>query len=160
MNRKNNGKQYDSELSDFYADKFSGTDVKLNVGPYQVNSNLFSMPGKNTNLNSLYETNDNYLASDMKTELNVRAEKKWNVEGYNGEIKNNSEKPSINNLQAIGSSNSNINNNDKKTDNYSGISSQDQKGSFDYYASNSMNNKYLNKKKEEENEPNTQKKKN
>ena len=157
-NKKNNGKKYDSELSDFYSDKFNATDTKLNVGPYQVTSNLFSMPGKNNNLNSLYETNDNYIATDMKTELSVRAEKKWDVEGYKEKTKNTPENPSMFNLQSIGSSDNNNNKKDGKFENYAGISSQNQKGNYDYYANNSMNNKYS-KKKEEEYDPNSQQKK-
>ena len=150
-NNKNNGKVYDPELSDFYTDKFSSTDVKLNIGPYQVTSNLFSMPGKSGNLNNLYETNDNYLVSDMKNELSVKAEKKWGEEGYKNDDKKTHEKPSMFNIQSIGSSNSNVQNN---------RSSQNQNGgNYDYYANNSMNNKNLNKKKVEEYDPNSQQKK-
>ena len=148
---KNNGKVYNQEISDFYSDKFTSADTKLNIGPYQVTSNLFSMPGKNTNLNNLYEANENYTASDMKSELNVKAEKKWDVEGYKSETKDKSEKSSIYNTQSISSSN-NANNND----NYLRISN---KGNYDHYASNSVNNKYLNKKKDDEYEPNSQQKK-
>ena len=160
---KNNGKEYNSELSDFYAEKFSSTDVKLNIGPYQVSSNLFSMPGKNENLNNLYETNDNYLVSDMKNELSVKAEKKWDIEGYKGETKNIPEKPSMLNIQSIGSNNSNIKNNsifnNGKSENYAGISSESQKGGAGFYPNNSINNNLnkKNKKKEEEYDPNKKK---
>jgi hypothetical protein len=149
-NSKSNGKVYNPELSDFYADKFSNPDTKLNIGPYQVSSNLFSMPGKSENLNNLYETNDNYLATDIKSELNVKAEKKWDLEGYKGEIKKSSEKPQMTNMQSIGG---------VKSDNYSGVSSQNQNGgNYDHYANNSMNN--INKKKKiEEYDPNSQQKK-
>ena len=149
---KNNGKVYNQEISDYYSDKFTSADTKLNIGPYQVTSNLFSMPGKNSNLNNLYEANENYTATDMKSELNVKAEKKWDVEGYKSDTKNISEKSSIYNTQSISSSNNNSN----KNDNYSGISN---KGNYDYYASNSVNNKYLNKKKDDEYDPNSQQKK-
>ena len=163
-NNKSNGKVYNPDLSDFYTDKFSSTDVKLNIGPYQVSSNLFSMPGKSGNLNNLYETNDNYTMSDMKNELNVKAEKKWGEEGYKDETKNSHEKPSMIPIQSIDSSNSNFQNNsifnNGKSENYSGISSQNQNGgNYDYYANNSMNSKNLNKKKIEEYDPNSQQKK-
>ena len=160
---KNNGKEYNSELSDFYAEKFSSTDVKLNIGPYQVSSNLFSMPGKNENLNNLYETNDNYLVSDMKNELSVKAEKKWDIEGYKGETKNIPEKPSMLNIQSIGSNNTDIKNNsifnNGKSENYAGISSESQKGGTDFYVNNSISNNLnkKNKKKEEEYDPNKKK---
>ena len=149
-NSKSNGKIYNPELSDYYAEKFSNPDTKLNIGPYQVSSNLFSMPGKSENLNNLYETNDNYLATDIKSELNVKAEKKWDLEGYKGEIKKSSEKPQMTNMQSIGG---------VKSDNYSGVSSQNQNGgNYDHYANNSMNN--INKKKKiEEYDPNSQQKK-
>ena len=163
-NNKSNGKVYNPELSDFYTDKFSSTDVKLNIGPYQVSSNLFSMPGKSGNLNNLYETNDNYTMSDMKNELNVKAEKKWGEEGYKNETKNTHEKTSMINVQSIGSSNSNVQNNsifnNGKSENYAGISSQNQNsGNYDHYANNSMNSKNFNKKKVEEYDPNSQQKK-
>jgi len=149
---KSNGKVYNPELSDYYADKFSNPDTKLNIGPYQVSSNLFSMPGKNENLNSLYETNDNYLATDIKSELSVKAEKKWDMEGYKGEIKKSSERSQMSNMQSVGS---------VKSDNYSGVSSQNQNGGiYDHYANNSMNNNISNnKKKIEEYDPNSQQKK-
>ena len=147
-------KKYNQEISDFYADKYTSTDTKLNIGPYQITSNLFSMPGKSSNLNNLYETNDNYTISDMKSELNVKAEKKWDVEGYKTDNKNTEKSSFISNMQAISSSN-NIKND--KSDNYSGISNNPS--NLDYYAKNSMNNKYVNKKKEEEYDPNSQQKK-
>ena len=150
-NSKSNGKVYNPELSDHYADKFSNPDIKLNVGPYQVSSNLFSMPGKNENLNSLYETNDNYLATDIKSELNVKAEKKWDMGGYKGETKKSSEKSQMTNLQSIGG---------ERSDNYSGVSNQNQNGgNYDHYANNSMNNINNKKKKIEEYDPNSQQKK-
>jgi hypothetical protein len=142
---KNNGKEYNPELSDFYADKFSSADVKLNIGPYQVSSNLFSMPGKNDNLNNLYETNDNYLVSDMKNELSVKAEKKWGEEGYKNEEKSKPER-SMFNVQSIDSSNSN-NKNITSSNNFVGISNNQNGGSNDYYSTNSMNNKNITKKK-------------
>ena len=154
INNKNS-KKYDQEISDFYAEKFTSTDTKLNIGPYQVTSNLFSMPGKNNNLNNLYESNENYMMTNMKSELNVKVEKKWDMEGYKSDDKNKSEKPSyMSNIQSIGSSS----NKDGKIDNYSGIIRNPQ-NIYDHYASNSMNNKYLNKKKEEEYDPNSQQKK-
>ena len=112
------------------------------------------MPGKSSNLNNLYETNDNYMISDMKSELNVKAEKKWDVEGYKTDSKNTEKSSFISNLQAISSSN-NIKND--KSGNYSGISNNPS--NLDYYASNSVNNKYMNKKNEEEYDPNSQQKK-
>ena len=154
---KNNGKEYNPELSDFYADKFSSADVKLNIGPYQVSSNLFSMPGKNDNLNNLYETNDNYLVSDMKNELSVKAEKKWGEEGYKNEEKSKPER-SMFNVQSIDSSNSN-NKNITSSNNFVGISNNQNGGSNDYYSTNSMNNKNTTKKKVEEYDPNSQQKK-
>ena len=142
---KNKGKEYNQEISDYYSNKFTSVDAKLNIGPYQVSSNLFSMPGKNENLNNLYETNDNYLVNEIKNELNVKAEKKWGTEGYKGENKNSDEKYS----NSVPDSNSK---------NYSGISNQNQKGDSDYYSNNSIS-KYLDKKKEEEYDPNSQQKK-
>ena len=65
---------YNQEISDFYTDKWASTDTKLNIGEYQINSNIFSMPGKlNSNLNNLYETNNNnYLINDNG---NLKSEK-------------------------------------------------------------------------------------
>ena len=80
-------KKYNSELSDYYFEKFSNPDKKMNIGPYQVNASLLSMPGTNSKINNLYEQNQNYLASDMKNELRVKAEKKWGEEGYKGNDK-------------------------------------------------------------------------
>ena len=144
---KNNGKEYNQEISNFYADKYTSSDVKLNIGPYQVSSDIFSMPGKNENLNNLYEANDNYLANDIKSELNVKAEKKWDIEGYKEENKNPSGKSNLN---------------DSNNKNYSGVSSQNQTEGENYYSSNSTSNKInknINKKNEEEFDPNSQQKK-
>ena len=107
-----NNKEYNSELSDYYMDKFSNTDKKLNIGPYQVTSNLLSMPGANSNMNNLYESNENYTSNiDMKNELKVKAEKKWGEEGYKKDDKSEEKKWGIEpiKIESIGSNSSNTN---------------------------------------------------
>ena len=85
----NNNKEYNPDLSDFYIEKFTNPDKKMNIGPYQDSSNILSMPGSNSKINKLYESNTSFIRSDMKNELSVKAEKKWGEEGY---IKDNKEK--------------------------------------------------------------------
>ena len=70
-------------------EKFTNPDKKMNIGPYQDSSNILSMPGSNSKINKLYESNTSFIRSDMKNELSVKAEKKWGEEGY---IKDNKEK--------------------------------------------------------------------
>ena len=82
---QNSNKKYNPDLSDFYTEKFSNPDKKINIGPYQVTSNILSMPGASSKMNSLYESNENYLTNDMKNELRIKAEKKWGEEGYNSQ---------------------------------------------------------------------------
>ena len=88
----NNNKKYNSELSDYYFEKFSNTDKKINIGPYQDSSNILSMPGSSSQINKLYDSNTQFTRTDMKNELNVKAEKKWGEEGYIKEDKDNEKK--------------------------------------------------------------------
>ena len=88
----NNNKKYNSELSDYYFEKFSNTDKKMNIGPYQDSSNILSMPGSSSQINKLYESNTQFTRVDMKNELNVKAEKKWGEEGYIKDDKDNDKK--------------------------------------------------------------------
>ena len=108
---KNNNKQYNSELSDFYTEKFTNPNKKLNIGPYQVSSNILSMPGSSAKINKLYDSNENYLTKDMKNELNVKAEKKWGEEGYKkkDEEKDNKWGVETIKIESIGSEDNNKN---------------------------------------------------
>ena len=86
IKNNSNNQEYNSELSDYYMEKFTNPDKKLNIGPYQINANLLSMPGANNNMNNLYSANENYSNNmELKNELKVKAEKKWGEEGYKKE---------------------------------------------------------------------------
>ena len=139
-NANNNNKKYNSELSDYYNEKFSSTDKKINIGPYQVNSNILSMPGENSKMNSLYESNQNYLTNDMKNELKIKAEKKWGEEGYNKKDQGNEKKWGVEAIKIESVENIFSNKNEKK----------------ESYYENNKNNKKQNKKLEEE-DPNKKK---
>ena len=73
-------------------DKFSNTDKKMNIGPYQISSNILSMPGESAKMNKLYDSDNKYTTTNMKNELNVKAEKKWGEEGYKKEEKDSDKK--------------------------------------------------------------------
>ena len=134
----NNNKEYNPDLSDYYMDKFSNTDKKMNIGPYQISSNILSMPGESAKMNKLYDSDNKYTTTNMKNELNVKAEKKWGEEGYKKEEKDSDKKWGLEQIkiESISSNDSNINNN--------------------YYSNNESKNNKKNKKLEEE-DPNKKK---
>ena len=138
----NDNKKYNQELSDFYIEKFSNPDKKMNIGPYQVNANILSMPGTSSKINNLYEQNENYLVNDMKNELRVKAEKKWGEEGYKN---NEKEKENKWGLESIKIESIEDNSNDKKLD----------EKKYSYYENNKINKKP--KKIIEEEDPNKKK---
>ena len=133
-------KKYNPDLSDYYMEKFSNPDKKINIGPYQVTSNILSMPGANSKMNNLYESNQNYLTNDMKNELRIKAEKKWGEEGYSKKEEEN-KKWGVDaiKIESIGG-NYNDNKNEKK----------------EFYYDNKKNNKKSNKQIEED-DPNKKK---
>ena len=139
---QNSNKKYNSELSDFYTEKFSNPDKKINIGPYQVTSNILSMPGASSKMNSLYESNENYLTNDMKNELRIKAEKKWGEEGYNNQKDEEKKKWTVDviKIESILGDISNNNKNEKK----------------DFYYDNKKTNKKSNHQVEEE-DPNKKK---
>ena len=157
---KNNGKIYDAEASELFAEKFSGTDEKLNVGPYATSSTLFSMPSKGNNINKLYESKDDNLVTNMKNELSVKGAQKWGAEGYKEDIKKVPEKPSFMNLEGISSNSGKMNNSSNGLPlGFQGISNKDVKynsGSSNYGSSSNNN---ASKKKNLEDDPNIQEKK-
>ena len=139
VKERSNDKVYNPEISEMYMDKFSSNEAQLNVGPYEINSSITSMPSKGgVNINNLYESKSDYFIENMKNELNVRAEQKWGAEGYKEETKKQ-EKPSFIDTRGISSSSSEYSNN--------------RNG---FYNSGRNNNEYnnernkRNKKKEEE----------
>ena len=140
IREKGGDKVYDPSISEMFTDKFSSNEVQLNVGPYAINSNILSMPTKGNDINILYETKDDNLVKNMKSELNVKGEQKWGAEGYKEDVKKQ-EKPSFINLQGISSSSSGYD--DWKKD------------SSSYNKGNKKNNK---KNKEEELNPENQEK--
>ena len=98
---KSNGKVYDTSISDMFLDKFGSNEVQINFRPYAQNTNITSMPSLGANINSLYEAgDDNNLSLNMKSELNVKAEQKWSVQGYKEE-KKNYEKPGYLSIEGI-----------------------------------------------------------
>ena len=110
VQERSNGKVYNPEMSEMYMDKFSSNEAQLNVGPYDINSTVTSMPSKGgVNINSLYESKSEYTIENMKNELNVRAEQKWGAEGYKEETKK-PDKPSFIDTRGISSSSSDYNN--------------------------------------------------
>ena len=147
VQQKGSGKVYDPSISEMFADKFSSSEVHLNVGPYAINSNILSMPSKGNNINSLYDVKDDNLVANMKSELNVRGEQKWGAGGYKEETKKVPEKPSFINTQGISSSNNMGNNN------FVGI------GGTNSGYSNSSSTYNKNKKKNEDLNPDNQEKK-
>ena len=138
----NNNKKYNAELSDYYTEKFSNNDKKINIGPYQVNSSILSMPGSSSKMNNLYESNENYLTNDMKNELKIKAEKKWGEEGYNKKNENNEKKIGIEGIK-IETIERNFESNSKNQ-------------TIDSYYENDKKNRKPNKKLEEE-DPNKKK---
>ena len=117
-----------------YMDKFSSNEAQLNVGPYDINSTITSMPSKGgVNINSLYESKSDYFIENMKNELNVRAEQKWGAEGYKEETKK-PEKPSFIDTRGISSTSSDYNNYSRN----------------DFNKNNERNNKRTQYKKKEE----------
>ena len=143
---RSNGKIYNPEISEMYMDKFSSNEAQLNVGPYDINSTITSMPSKGgANINSLYETKSDYFIENMKNELNVRAEQKWGAQGYKEETKK-PEKPNFIDTRAISSTSSDYNNYSRN----------------DLNRNNSDRNKsslYIKKKEEELNVDNRERKK-
>ena len=95
----NANKEYNPDLSDFYTEKFSNPDKKINIGPYQDSSNILSMPGSNSKINKLYESNTSFTRSDMKNELSVKAEKKWGEDGYIKDNKKEEKKWGVENIK-------------------------------------------------------------
>ena len=135
---KANNKQYNTELSDYYTDKFTNPDKKMNIGPYQISSNILSMPGSSSKMNNLYDSNENYLTSDMKNELNVKAEKKWGEEGYKKNEDSNDNKWGIDTIKI------------------QSIEGDNQDVKKDFYSDNNKKNKKTKKQIEEE-DPNKKK---
>lgn len=128
----NKNKKYNSELSDYYFEKFSNTDKKMNIGPYQDSSNILSMPGSSSQINKLYESNTQFTRTDMKNELNVKAEKKWGEEGYIKDDKDNDKKWEIETIKIESIESNNYGKNEKND-----------------YNNNNNNNKKSSKKVEE-----------
>ena len=95
----NANKGYNPDLRDFYTEKFSNPDKKINIGPYQDSSNILSMPGSNSKINKLYESNTSFTRSDMKNELSVKAEKKWGEDGYIKDNKKEEKKWGVENIK-------------------------------------------------------------
>ena len=113
IKNNSNNQEYNSELSDYYMEKFTNPDKKLNIGPYQINANLLSMPGANNNMNNLYSANENYSNNmELKNELKVKAEKKWGEEGYKKDEKDNEKKWGIEpiKIESFGEKNNKIDN--------------------------------------------------
>ena len=134
VEERSNGKVYNPEMSEMYMDKFSSNEAQLNVGPYDINSTITSMPSKGgVNINSLYESKSDYFIENMKNELNVRAEQKWGAEGYKEETKK-PEKPSFIDTRGISSTSSDYNNYSRN----------------DFNKNNERNNKRTQYKKKEE----------
>ena len=134
VEERSNGKVYNPEMSEMYMDKFSSNEAQLNVGPYDINSTITSMPSKGgANINSLYESKSDYFIENMKNELNVRAEQKWGAEGYKEETKK-PEKPSFIDTRGISSTSSDYNNYSRN----------------DFNKNNERNNKRTQYKKKEE----------
>ena len=151
VQQKSSGKIYDPSISEMFMDKYSSNEVQLNVGPYAMNSNILSMPSKGNNINSLYETKDDNLATNVKSELSVKGEQKWGAEGYKEEPKK-PEKPSFINTQGISSSSNMFSGLENR--NYSGNNETGYSSSSNYEKSNSR------RKKEEDLNPENQAKKN
>ena len=151
VQQKSSGKIYDPSISEMFMDKYSSNEVQLNVGPYAMNSNILSMPSKGNNINSLYETKDDNLATNVKSELSVKGEQKWGAEGYKEEPKK-PEKPSFINTQGISSSSNMFSGLENR--NYSGNNETGYNSSSNYEKSNSR------RKKEEDLNPENQAKKN
>ena len=151
VQQKSSGKIYDPSISEMFMDKYSSNEVQLNVGPYAMNSNILSMPSKGNNINSLYETKDDNLATNVKSELSVKGEQKWGAEGYKEEPKK-PEKPSFINTQGISSSSNMFSGLENR--NYSGNNETGYSSSSNYEKSNSR------RKKEEDLIPENQAKKN
>ena len=114
----NNNKEYNPDLSDFYMEKFTNPDKKMNIGPYQDSSNILSMPGNNSKINKLYESNTSFIRSDMKNELSVKAEKKWGEEGYIKDNKETEKKWGVENIKIESIDSKDYNKNDKNDFNY------------------------------------------
>ena len=117
---KSGGKIYNPEMFDMFWDRFCAVDTKLNVKSYQVQSSVLSMPGKHENMNKLYDEEKNFIATDLKGELNVKADKKWGAEGYKDENKKDIAKKwgnnYVDNYIGIGSENNNNNKQDVPKD--------------------------------------------
>ena len=110
----------------------------MNIGPYQISSNILSMPGSSSKMNNLYDSNENYLTSDMKNELNVKAEKKWGEEGYKKNEDSNDNKWGIDTIKI------------------QSIEGDNQDVKKDFYSDNNKKNKKTKKPIEEE-DPNKKK---
>ena len=139
----NNNKEYNQELSEYYMEKFTNPDKKMNIGPYQDSSNILSMPGSNSQINKLYESNTSFTRSDMKNELSVKAEKKWGEDGYIQDNKESEKKWGVENIRIESIDGKDYNMNDKKD--------------YNYENKNENKNSKRVKKKYEEEDPNKKK---
>lgn len=149
----NNGKVYDPDFADRIFEKYTQDDGTLNVGPYDAPTSVLSMPSKDNNFNNLYESKDNNMVHNMKTELNVRVAQKWGEEGYKEEKSTQPSKPAFINTGSVGSGVvTNVNNNSNQITNSSVIVSTPG-GMFN------KPNRSINKKPEPKYDPNSQEKK-
>ena len=151
---KSNGKVYDPDISERITQKYITNDTELNIGPYETPTSFLSMPSKKSDFNNLYESNDNNMIKNMKTELSVRGVQKWGESGYTEDKTVKTVAPSFINTGSVGSSSVTSNEVSSNKVSSNAVSSND----FPSSSSGGMFTRKYEKKKEEKYDPNRQEK--